>query len=57
MTAHSDGDHEHGSAHDHDEGRSTAPQSEYTLQDVGFGFVVTLVGLIVVFGIPIALTL
>ena len=35
--------------------RSTAPQSEYTMGQVAFGFVVLLLGLAVVFGIPLAL--
>ncbi|WP_185977124.1 DUF7550 family protein [Haloglomus irregulare] len=46
--------------HGHDdeaEGRTTAPQSEYTPQQVGIGFAVALVGLFVVFGVPLALTL
>lgn len=37
--------------------RTTAPQSRYTPRDVLFGFVVALVGLAVVFGVPLALTL
>lgn len=46
--------------HGHDEeeeGRTTAPQSEYTTSQVGLGFAVALVGLVVVFGLPLALTL
>jgi hypothetical protein len=46
--------------HDHDEepaGRTTAPQSAYTAREVGIGFAVALVGLLVVFAVPIALTL
>jgi hypothetical protein len=35
--------------------RSTAPQSEYTMGQVGFGLVVLLVGLVLVFGLPLAL--
>lgn len=35
--------------------RSTAPQSDYTMRDVGVGFVVALVGVAVVFGLPLAL--
>jgi hypothetical protein len=35
--------------------RSTAPQSEYTMGQVGFGLVVLLVGLVIVFGLPLAL--
>ncbi|KTG09973.1 hypothetical protein AUR64_10185 [Haloprofundus marisrubri] len=35
--------------------RTTAPQSAYTTSQVGTGFVVLLVGLLVVFGIPLLL--
>ncbi len=35
--------------------RSTAPQSDYTMGQVGIGFVIMLVGLAVVFGLPLAL--
>lgn len=35
--------------------RSTAPQSDYTMRDVGVGFIVLLVGVVVVFGLPLAL--
>jgi hypothetical protein len=35
--------------------RSTAPQSDYTMRDVGLGFLVMLVGVAVVFGLPLAL--
>ncbi|MFB6085003.1 MAG: hypothetical protein ABEJ94_12245 [Halorientalis sp.] len=35
--------------------RSTAPQSDYTTEQVGFGFVVLAVGLAVTFGIPFLL--
>ncbi len=35
--------------------RSTAPQSEYTTGQVAVGFVVLLLGLAIVFGLPIAL--
>jgi len=35
--------------------RSTAPQSDYTMGQVGFGIVVLLVGLLVTFGIPMVL--
>ena len=36
--------------------RSTAPQDAFTMGQVGIGFVVLLVGLLVVFGIPFLLT-
>jgi hypothetical protein len=42
---------------DEEEGRTTAPQSEYTASQVGLGVAVALVGLVVTFGIPLALTL
>ncbi|MFB6207584.1 MAG: hypothetical protein ABEJ05_13770 [Haloglomus sp.] len=49
-------DHDHG--HDDEpEGRTTAPQSDYTAREVGIGFAVALAGIFVVFGIPLALPL
>jgi hypothetical protein len=56
MADHAD-DGGHSDHHDHEEGRSTAPQSAYTGRDVAVGWVVALVGLLVTFGIPIALTI
>ncbi|WP_255196287.1 DUF7550 family protein [Halorarius litoreus] len=35
--------------------RETAPQSDYTSRDVAVGFVVALVGMAVVFGVPLLL--
>jgi hypothetical protein len=35
--------------------RSTAPQSDYTVRDVGIGFLVMLVGVAITFGLPFAL--
>lgn len=35
--------------------RTTAPQSDYTMRDVGVGVLVAVVGLVIAFGIPIAL--
>lgn len=35
--------------------RSTAPQSEFTVRQVGIGALVLAIGLLVVFGLPIAL--
>jgi hypothetical protein len=35
--------------------RSTAPQSDYTMRDVGVGFAVLAVGLVVTFGVTFAL--
>jgi hypothetical protein len=57
MAGHDDHEHGHEDHHDHEEGRSTAPQSEYTMADVRTGLVVALVGLILVLGVPVALTL
>lgn len=47
-------DHEH---HPHESSgeRTTAPQSDYTARDVAIGTVVALVGLAVVFGVPLFL--
>ncbi|WP_255149917.1 DUF7550 family protein [Halorarius halobius] len=53
MTDH--GDEEHDSEYATE--RTTAPQSDYTGRDVAVGFVVALVGMAVVFGVPLALTL
>ena len=36
--------------------RSTAPQGPFTLGQVGAGFVVLVIGLLVVFGVPLLLT-
>ncbi|MFB6189852.1 MAG: hypothetical protein ABEI57_08200 [Halapricum sp.] len=35
--------------------RSTAPQSDFTMRQVAIGFVVLVVGLVVTFGLPLAL--
>ncbi len=35
--------------------RSTAPQSEYTMGQVGTGLVITLIGLGIVFGLPLVM--
>lgn len=35
------------------EGRQTAPQGPYTMRDVAVGFVVLVIGALVVFGIPL----
>lgn len=52
-------DHDSGAdvGHDVAEGRTTAPMSEYTTDDVGIGFAVLAVGLLVAFALPIVLTL
>ncbi|WP_101296609.1 DUF7550 family protein [Halegenticoccus soli] len=50
-------DFEHQEAEDTTAGpRSTAPQSPYSMRQVGIGFAVLLVGLAITFGIPLALT-
>ncbi|MFC6963461.1 DUF7550 family protein [Halocatena marina] len=36
--------------------RQTAPQEEYTMRDVGIGFVVAIIGMVIAFGIPILTT-
>lgn len=35
--------------------RSTAPQSSYTAREIGIGVAVFLVGLLIAFGVPVAL--
>jgi hypothetical protein len=48
-------DHDSGAdvGHDLEAERTTAPMGEYTVRDVGVGFVVLVVGLLVTFGIPL----
>ncbi|ELY58417.1 hypothetical protein C491_08779 [Natronococcus amylolyticus DSM 10524] len=48
-------DHDSGAdvGHDLEAERTTAPMGEYTARDVGIGFVVALVGLLVTVGIPL----
>lgn len=36
--------------------RQTAPQEPYTMREVGIGAVVAIIGMIIVFGIPILTT-
>lgn len=50
-------DHTHGDTTEPSDFRQTAPQGPYTNRMVGIGMVVALVGLLVVFGLPILLTL
>ncbi|WP_276253538.1 DUF7550 family protein [Halomontanus rarus] len=56
-----DHDHDHDSGadvgHDVDEGRTTAPMSEFTTRDAGVGAVVLAVGLAVAFAVPLLVTL
>lgn len=55
MADHADHDH-----HPHDSEyateRTTAPQSDYTVRDVGVGFLVALVGMVIVFVVPLLLS-
>lgn len=50
-------DNDDGDDADGEPTRSTAPQSEYTLQRVAIGAVIALLGLLVTFGIPLAVLL
>ncbi len=54
MTDHAD-DGGHENHHDHESGRTTAPQSAYTNREVGIGLAVALAGTFLVFVIPILL--
>ena len=47
-------DHEH-HPHGSDDGRTTAPQSEYSMRDVALGAAVAAAGLTVTFGVPLLL--
>jgi len=38
-----------------DDGRSTAPQSDYTIREVGIGIGIMAVGVVITFGLPLAL--
>jgi hypothetical protein len=55
MADHADdhADHEHHPHGEEEEGRVTSPMQEFTTGQVGIGFVVLLVGLAVVFGVPL----
>ncbi|MEF8841240.1 MAG: hypothetical protein V5A62_06385 [Haloarculaceae archaeon] len=53
MTDHADDGHE--DHHDPESGRSTAPQSDYTNREVGIGLAIALVGIFLVFAVPILL--
>ncbi|MFC6836057.1 DUF7550 family protein [Halomarina ordinaria] len=58
MSDHDDhADHESTTPEPRPDERQTAPQGPYSRGQVVTGFVVALVGLAVVFGVPIALTL
>ena len=54
---HADGDEHdnHGHGDESDEGRVTSPMQEFESSQVTTGFVVLVVGLVVVFGIPLLL--
>jgi hypothetical protein len=54
MSDHAD-DGGHEDHHDHESGRSTAPQSPYTNREVGIGLAIALVGVLLVFVVPILL--
>ena len=49
------GDDHGGHGDDHDEGRVTSPMQEFESSQVTTGFVVLVIGLVVVFGIPLLL--
>jgi len=51
MTDHAD-DGGHEDHHDHESGRSTAPQSDYTNREVGIGLAIALAGTVLVFLVP-----
>ena len=53
--AHDHGDEHGGHGDDHDEGRVTSPMQEFGSSQVTTGLVVLVVGLVVVFGIPLLL--
>lgn len=48
-------DHDSGAdvGHDLEAERTTAPMGDYTARDVGVGFAIMLVGLLIAFGIPL----
>ncbi|AGB37488.1 DUF7550 family protein [Natronococcus occultus] len=39
--------------HDLEDERTTAPMSDYSTRDVGVGFAIMVVGLLIAFGIPL----
>jgi hypothetical protein len=57
----SDHDHDDGHGHGHEDwanpgpDRETSPMQAFSTRDVGVGFAVMLVGLVVVFGLPLVL--
>ncbi|WP_168192949.1 MULTISPECIES: hypothetical protein [Halostella] len=55
MTGEDEHGHQDTDAPDVEPGRETAPQSPYSMQQVGIGFAVLAVGLAVAFAIPLAL--
>ena len=48
-------DHDTGAdvGHDLEAERTTAPMSDYSARDVGVGFVVTAIGAVIAFGLPL----
>lgn len=57
--SHDGHEHDHGGDHEHTSEyateRETAPQTPYTTRDVGVGAAVALVGMLVVFAVPLVL--
>lgn len=47
--------HDHHGNHDDEEWRETSPMQDFTMGQVGTGLVVMLVGLALVFGVPLLL--
>lgn len=57
---HGAADHDHGEDHGREQGppvldRSTAPQSDFTTREAAIGALVTVIGAVVVFGVPFVL--
>jgi hypothetical protein len=50
---HQPGDHDHGDHQSSDDERVTSPMQEFSTSQVGVGLAVLVVGLVVVFGIPL----
>ncbi|NHX36657.1 MULTISPECIES: DUF7550 family protein [Halolamina] len=46
---------DHGDDHSDDEGRVTAPMQEFSTSQVGIGFAVLVVGLVLTFGVALTL--
>lgn len=50
-----DDHHDHHGDHDDEEWRETAPMQDFTMGQVGTGMAVALVGMVLVFGVPLLL--